>query len=146
MLVDVRSMPPADRGPGVEPPGALIGRKQELARVLRAWDDVIGGRGRIVFLAGEPGIGKTRLAREVMARAVEHSATVLVGRSFEQQASIPFFPFTAALADALAKGPPELKEGAFQRWPELAYVLPDLAPAATGSITAADTQQTQLQV
>ncbi len=96
MLLDVGRLSPAELGSGVATAGSLIGRKQELVRVLRAWDDVVGGCGRIVLLAGEPGVGKTRLAREAMARAVEHGASVLVGRSFEQQSSIPFFPFTEA--------------------------------------------------
>jgi predicted ATP-dependent serine protease len=85
MLLDVGRLSPAELGSGVATAWSRIGRKQELVRVLRAWDDVVGGCGRIVHLAGEPGVGKTRLAREAMARAVEHGASVLVGRSFEQQ-------------------------------------------------------------
>jgi DNA-binding CsgD family transcriptional regulator/tetratricopeptide (TPR) repeat protein len=146
MLVGVGRLSPAELGLGAATTGSLIGRSQELVRVLRAWGNVVDGRGRIVFLAGDPGIGKTRLAREVMGRAVEHGATVLVGRSFEQQSAIPFFPFTEALADALAKGSPELRDSAFRRWPELAYLIPDVAPETTGGISTADTQQTQLLV
>jgi DNA-binding NarL/FixJ family response regulator len=126
--------------------GVLIGREAELARILKALEAISAGHGRIVLLSGEPGIGKTRLAREAMARAVEHGATVLAGRSFEQQSSIPFFPFTEALADALATGPPELRDGAFQHWPELAYLIPDAAPQTTRGIPTPDTQQTQLRI
>jgi DNA-binding NarL/FixJ family response regulator len=146
MLFDVGSESTAELGLAGASAGELVGRKQELVRVLRAWDDVVGGRGRIVFLAGVPGIGKTRLAREVVARAVEHGATVLMGRSFEQQSSIPFFPFTEALADALAKGPPELRDGAFEHWPELGFLIPDVAPRPNVGMPTADSERTQLRV
>jgi len=146
MLIDVGRSSPAALGLGAAVAGPLIGRDRELARVVRAWDDVVGGRGRIVFLAGEPGVGKTRLAREAMARAVEDGASALVGRSFEQQSSIPFFPFTEALAEGLANGPSELRDSSFEDLPELAYLIPDMAPATTGGIPTADTQQSQLRV
>jgi DNA-binding NarL/FixJ family response regulator len=146
MLLDVGRLLPAELRLEVTTAGSLIGRKQELMRVLRAWDDVVGGRGRIVFVAGEPGVGKTRLAHEAIARAVEHGASVLVGRSFEQHSSIPFFPFTEALTDALANDPPELRNGAFKHWPELAYLIPDMAPPTTGGISTVDPHQTQLRV
>ncbi len=44
---------------------AFVGRQQELAVLTAALDDALSGRGRLVMLAGEPGIGKTRLAREL---------------------------------------------------------------------------------
>ncbi len=42
----------------------FIGRKPELAVLTAALDDALAGRGQMVMLAGEPGIGKTRLAQE----------------------------------------------------------------------------------
>ena len=50
---------------GSLPSGSLVGRNAELARILSAVDAVGGGEGRLIMLAGEPGIGKTRLAQEV---------------------------------------------------------------------------------
>ena len=48
----------------------MVGRATELERVLSALGDVATvGRGRLVVLTGEPGVGKTRLARESLARA-----------------------------------------------------------------------------
>jgi class 3 adenylate cyclase/tetratricopeptide (TPR) repeat protein len=41
--------------------GPLIGREEELALLLRRWDQVRNGEGRVVLLSGEPGIGKSRL-------------------------------------------------------------------------------------
>src|SRR5437763_16245818 len=48
----------------------LIGRATELGRILSALDDTVeASRGRLVVLAGEPGVGKTRLARAAPASA-----------------------------------------------------------------------------
>ena len=85
---------------GALPAGPLVGRQAELQRVLAALTAVAGGQGRLVLLAGEPGVGKTRLAQEVMLRARERGFHVLVGRCYEQHAALPFFVFTEALAAA----------------------------------------------
>ncbi len=45
----------------------FVGRQREMAQLTAALDDAITGQGRIVMLAGEPGIGKTRTARELSA-------------------------------------------------------------------------------
>src|SRR4029077_12747848 len=47
----------------------FVGRAEELARVLAAWDRVTGtGTPALAIIVGEPGLGKTRLLREVTAR------------------------------------------------------------------------------
>ena len=48
---------------------ALVGREHELGELTAALDAAVTGNGRIVMLAGEPGIGKTRLAAELCAIA-----------------------------------------------------------------------------
>ncbi len=47
---------------------ALLGRTRELGPLQAALDQAIAGRGRLVLVAGEPGIGKTWFAEEVCAR------------------------------------------------------------------------------
>ena len=42
--------------------GTFVGRQRELAELNAALEDAISSRGRLVMLAGEPGIGKTRTA------------------------------------------------------------------------------------
>ncbi len=120
----------------------LIGREAELARILRALEAVSAGHGRIVLLSGEPGIGKTRLGREVLSRATRMGARTCVGRSFEQHTAMPFFLFTEALTLPLM-GPPLLPEPqALERWPELARLLPEAG--ADQHVQGA--QDTQLRV
>ena len=46
----------------------LVGREREMDEALASLDDAFGGRGRLLLLAGEPGIGKSRFAEEVAAR------------------------------------------------------------------------------
>ena len=49
----------------------LVGREEEIALLLRRWRQAADGEGQVVLLAGEPGIGKSRLARELRARLSE---------------------------------------------------------------------------
>jgi DNA-binding CsgD family transcriptional regulator len=103
----------------------LIGREAEVTRILKAFEAVSTGHGRIVLLSGDPGIGKTRLGREVLARTARLGARTSVGRSFEQHTAMPFFPFTEALTLPLV-GPALLPDpSALARWPELARLLPE---------------------
>lgn len=103
----------------------LIGRDGELARILTALATVTAGRGRVVLLSGEPGVGKTRLSRTVLAHAERSGARTSIGRSFEQYSAVPFFPFTEALTLPLVGKPLLPDAGALERWPELGHLLTD---------------------
>lgn len=73
----------------------LVGREDEWAQLRAAWDRARAGRRQLVLVAGEPGIGKTRLVME-FARSVGSDATVLLGRC-DQEALVPQQPFVEAL-------------------------------------------------
>ena len=63
--------------------GRIIGRRRELD-ALRTWlDDARNGAGRLVLCAGEPGIGKTRLAQELAGAALAGGTAVAWGRCVE---------------------------------------------------------------
>ncbi|MCX4584916.1 AAA family ATPase [Streptomyces sp. NBC_01481] len=84
----------------------LVGRSGELARL----DAVLAGLGQsgvpaVVDIAGEPGIGKSRLLGEACARAEQAGFTVLRGRATEYEQHVPFQAFTDALADAAPGSP-----------------------------------------
>jgi hypothetical protein len=80
----------------------FVGRQSELDRIGAAWRRVSSGAGtaQVVLLAGEAGIGKSRLAARFAAEAGAAGATVLYG-ACEEQALVPYEPFAEAVgADA----------------------------------------------
>jgi DNA-binding SARP family transcriptional activator len=123
-------MPPAGERP-------FVGRGPELARLRAAWAAAQAGRRRLVLVTGEAGIGKSRLAAELMDLAEHDGATVLLGRC-DRQLGVAYLPVRAALRPYLAACPAERlralvgpQGGELVRlWPELARQLPGL-PAPT---------------
>ena len=79
----------------------VVGRQAELSALDAALDAAFGGAGRMVFVTGEPGIGKSRLAREVAGRAQAAGATVITGWAVPAGSSTPYRPLTEALLQAL---------------------------------------------
>jgi tetratricopeptide (TPR) repeat protein len=80
----------------------FIGRHDELGRLESLLDDVIGsGARRLVVIAGEPGIGKTRLAAKLAVEARANGAVALYGRC-DEGLETPFQPFVEALEQLAA--------------------------------------------
>ena len=76
----------------------FVGRGRELAELERALDATRAGGGTTVLVAGEAGIGKTRLASELAARARDAGFEVLLGRSIDLVGTeLPYQPFVEAL-------------------------------------------------
>jgi DNA-binding CsgD family transcriptional regulator len=71
----------------------FVGRVGELAALTADLDAAVGGRGGVVLVVGEPGIGKTRLAEELAARATGRGAVVLWGRCWEGAGAPSFWPW-----------------------------------------------------
>ena len=102
----------------------IVGRDSELATLRDALDSALRGNARSVVIAGEPGIGKSRLGREVAQWAGDRGATVTTGRSVPSSTSTPYRPLTEALLQLLRDG--QLPDDpAVSRWiPLLEPVLP----------------------
>ncbi|MDQ1508024.1 MAG: hypothetical protein QOD57_5751 [Actinomycetota bacterium] len=74
----------------------FVGRDGELERLSQLWNEAAGGELRVALLAGEPGVGKTRLAAELAGRVHDEGATVLAGRC-DEDLGVPYQPFVEAL-------------------------------------------------
>ncbi len=104
----VESQPPNKAAPGLGPfRGSFVGRQREMGELKAALEDTISGRGRLVVLAGEPGIGKTRTAQELASRAKTLGAQVLLGRCFEEEGTPPYWPWLHLLRSYIQQRTPE---------------------------------------
>ncbi|MGH2947373.1 MAG: ATP-binding protein, partial [Solirubrobacteraceae bacterium] len=105
----------------------LIGRTAELAELSALLEEAAGGRPALAFVAGESGVGKTRLVAELERGAdslVLHGDCVELG-----EGELPYAPLVGALRPLAREGDPVLAE-----LPELAPLLPELAaPGAQAS-------------
>ncbi|MDT5117464.1 MAG: hypothetical protein QOE30_3203, partial [Mycobacterium sp.] len=114
-------------------PGPFVGRGRELERLLSAWQTALAGGVRTVLIAGEPGVGKTRLAGEWSKQAYEQGAVVLYGRC-DEDLGAPYQPFAEALRSLVpCMGANRLRglrgvEALLPLVPGLTDVVPDLAP------------------
>jgi tetratricopeptide (TPR) repeat protein len=89
---------------------------------------------RAVLVAGEPGIGKTRLVREFARTAHEQGATVLAG-SCREETLVPYQPFVEALGHYVAcSSPAELAVHITPRRAQLAAIVPELEDPGTASV------------
>src|SRR6185295_11457775 len=78
---------------GGDPQRGFIGRQLELQALRAALDSAVAGRPRIVLLTGEPGIGKTRTAQEIVSHAGERGVLALWGRCPEEPGAPPYWPW-----------------------------------------------------
>jgi len=116
--------------------GLLIGRDEHLKLLQATWEQAQAGRGQLIFITGEPGIGKTSLAQEAAKRS--EPPVLLMGRCLEPEGSPVYHPFIEALRTYFATAPPELFDGearsllsSFTRLvPEIHQILPDLRKPA----------------
>lgn len=113
----------------------LLGRQSELERLAVTWREAVKGQHRVVFLAGEAGVGKTSLAARFACKRQASGASVLYGRA-DPEALIPYQPFVEALRHLATNAPvqtlqataPELSELS-RLVPEFRRRLPELEPA-----------------
>jgi DNA-binding CsgD family transcriptional regulator len=117
----------------------FVGREAELAALTADLEVAAAGRAGVVLLAGEPGIGKTRLAEEVATAAAAHGVLVLWGRCWEGEGAPAFWPWVqvvrayvegsdpAALRDEMGAGAADIAQvvpAVRERLPDLPVPLP----------------------
>jgi class 3 adenylate cyclase/tetratricopeptide (TPR) repeat protein len=104
----------------------FVGRDAEYETMLKKLAEARNGRGSVILLAGEPGIGKTRLTEEFCEHA-SSGATVIRGNCYEGDVAAPFGPWTQALRSLLDETPDgELRDALGAAAPDIALVLPEL--------------------
>ncbi len=107
----------------------LVGRDRELAVLDKALIESASGRGRIVLVAGEPGIGKTRLAEAVVERARARGSLVGWSRSFEAEGVPAFWPWVQIVRGVAERVADDALRGAAGTGAgEIARLVPELAP------------------
>ena len=80
--------------------GRMVGRDDELGRLLTLLDDAQAGRSVVALVSGDAGVGKSRLISEITALASGRGFTVLSGQCAELGDSVPYLPLADALRGA----------------------------------------------
>lgn len=127
-------LPPALQAVGTR----FVGRDQPRALLEAQWRDAQAELPQAVFISGEPGIGKTRLAANIARAAHNAGAVVLYGRC-QEDVGIPYEPWVEALSHYARSGPLSVLRGHVRRHgaelsrlvSALAARLPELPPAST---------------
>ncbi len=110
----------------------FVGRDGEFERLERLWKEAAAGARRVALVSGEPGIGKTRLAAELAARAHEEGALVLAGRC-DEDLGVPYQPFVEALRHFVDHTPVHQSREQLGRYGgELVRLVPELAEQVGG--------------
>jgi DNA-binding SARP family transcriptional activator len=118
------------------PPESFVGRESELAEFQAAFDEALAGRMSLFLIAGEPGIGKSRLADEATSLAEARGARVCWGRCWEAGGAPAYWPWVQALREYIhtaddQRVTEQLEPRAAdiaQMLPELHELFPDLPP------------------
>jgi class 3 adenylate cyclase len=118
-----------ERTPG--PINGWVGRARETAILRDAVREMAAGRGRLVMLAGEPGIGKTRLAEETARYASANGARVLWGRCWEGGGAPAFWPWIQLIRSSLggARWSDRIPEHVKPGLARIAQMVPELRSA-----------------
>jgi DNA-binding CsgD family transcriptional regulator len=105
----------------------FIGRTRELAELEAALHDASAGRPSLAFIAGESGVGKTRLLKELERRALASDARVISGDCVALgEDELPYAPIVAALRSLTRDGDPVLDELGPATRAGLASLLPEI--------------------
>ncbi len=107
--------------------GQLVGRGNEQQQLQQHWANAQQARGQLVLLSGEPGVGKTRLAQELVAHAQRSGATLLRGGCYEYEATTPYLPFVEAFREwTRRQSADQLRSALGATAPEIAKLAPEI--------------------
>jgi DNA-binding CsgD family transcriptional regulator len=110
----------------------LIDRTAEQQALTAVVDGAGRGRGSTVFVTGDPGVGKSRLVRELAAAAAARGFMVLAGRATQSSVPVPFRPISEALMGAARAGVAPDAPGMADYRPALGTLVPEWSRPADG--------------
>src|SRR6185503_16135152 len=113
----------------------LIGRENDLQLLDRLMMQSREKHGQIALIAGEAGIGKSRLVREIKGRAPQ-GTVILEGQCFQTDSALPYAPlldlfrnfFATHAAEEIARAMAASASQLVKLFPDLTVYLPDLTP------------------
>jgi len=120
----------------------IIGRSAELAAITGWLDAALVGSGRLVLCLGEPGIGKTRLAEELVAKARDRGMATTWGAALEVEGAPAYWPWRQVLAglgvdpDQILSGRGPARDDRYRLFDEVTEVV--LRPARAGLVVVLD--------
>ena len=103
----------------------LVDRAAEMQALAAVLDAAGRGRGGAVFVTGDPGVGKSRLVRELAAAAAGRGFMVLTGRATQSSVPVPFRPISEALMGAARAGVAPDASGIAEYRPALGTLVPE---------------------
>jgi predicted ATPase/predicted Ser/Thr protein kinase len=107
----------------------FVGRPVETAELKRLLDRMLTGQGGLVLVGGEPGIGKTRLARELLREAHQRGCLCLTGHCYEMEGAPPFAPFIEITEQSVRTVPQAVRAAMGEFAPEISVIVPSLRRA-----------------
>ena len=102
-----------------------VGREAERASLRRLLDDTLLGHGRLALVAGEPGVGKSRLVAEIGDVAQARGMRVLTGHCVEMTGTPPYLPYVEIIEQVINS-----PRSSLELWNALGDVAPEIARIA----------------
>ncbi|HEX2241509.1 MAG TPA: AAA family ATPase, partial [Actinomycetota bacterium] len=105
----------------------LLGREVELATLHAGLDDALAGHARLFLIAGDAGMGKSRLVEEAAASARDRGVRVVPGRCWEAVDAPAYWPWIQVLRQLCSEMDDSALRSAVSGAPEVARLVPQLA-------------------
>lgn len=109
----------------------LVGRESELNAYRRVLEEAVDGRGRLLFVSGEPGVGKSAFVREAVRVATPSGYRILPGAAVQWERGLPYAPFLSALRAGFVG--PALRDVVGRAAPDIGPLLPELGQAGAAA-------------
>lgn len=109
----------------------LVGRESELNAYRRVLEEAVDARGRLIFVSGEPGVGKSAFVREAVRAETPPGYRILPGVAVEWERGLPYAPFLSALRAGFQGQ--ALRDVVARAAPDIGPLLPELGQAAAAA-------------